>query len=109
MFIILIAVVLGIIWLWAALLYGKVVFKFLRWFIRELIATPAAIRADIQRIRSRRARREELEPTASVATEPTTPLCQPAAIMPPYFCSHCGSVLATGVRFCGQCGACVVD
>lgn len=51
MFIILIVVVLGIIWLWAALLYGKVAFKFLRWFIGELIATPAAVRRDIRRLR----------------------------------------------------------
>lgn len=51
MFIILIAVVLGIIWLWAALLYGKVAFKVLRWFVRELIATPAAVARDIRRLR----------------------------------------------------------
>ena len=107
---IIIIVVLAVVWLWFARLYVRLAFKFLWWFLRELIATPAAIREDIRRIRARRARREGLEPAASVATERAAPLCQPKAITPPpHFCSHCGGALATGARFCGQCGTCVVD
>jgi hypothetical protein len=63
-FIILIAVVLGTIWLWATLLYGKVAFKVLRWFVRELIATPAAVSKDIRRWRERAAARRENRPGA---------------------------------------------
>lgn len=73
MFMILIAVVLGIIWLWAALLYGKAVFKFLRWFIRELIATPVTIRRDARRKRERRAAKQNAQWRRREATECARP------------------------------------
>lgn len=63
MFIILIAVVIGVVWLWLAIAYGRIVVKFLWWFFRELAATPTAVSRDIRRLRglppkqSRKARR----------------------------------------------------
>lgn len=73
MFIILIAVILGIIWLWAALLYGQAVFKFLRWFIRELIATPATIRRDARRKHERCAAKQNAQWRQREAAECTSP------------------------------------
>lgn len=51
MLIIVIFIVVAVVWLWLAIAYGRAVGKFLWWFGKELVATPAAVSRDIRRLR----------------------------------------------------------
>lgn len=64
MLIIFIVVALLVVWLWFARLYVRIVGKFLWWFIKELIATPAAVSKDIRRLRAHAAARHGIGATA---------------------------------------------